>query len=57
MICSITGRFIIGTIGFGMSLVSGSSLEPTPAARIIAFIRNLPSLSNEIATRKERAQP
>jgi len=28
----------IGTIGFGILRVSGSSLDPTPAARIIAFI-------------------
>ena len=34
-----TGRFAIGTIGFGMKSVSGRSRVPRPAAMIIAFTR------------------
>ena len=34
---SIVGVFANGTNGFGITLDKGSSLEPTPAAIIIAF--------------------
>ncbi len=36
--CSITGRFSTGTIGFGIPYVIGRSRVPSPAARIIALI-------------------
>src|SRR2546421_9788839 len=39
--CSITGRFTMGTSGFGRFRVKGSSREPTPAARIMALIQAL----------------
>ena len=35
--CSITGRFRTGTIGFGIAWVIGRSRVPSPAARTIAF--------------------
>src|SRR5579883_1241585 len=38
---SITGRFRMGTKGFGTLRVRGSRREPTPAASIIAFMRVL----------------
>ena len=37
--CSITGLLATGTSGFGNTVVSGSNLEPTPAANTIAFMR------------------
>ena len=36
--CSIIGLFMIGTIGFGILLVSGRSRVPNPPAIITAFI-------------------
>ena len=36
--CSITGRFSTGAIGFGISRVSGRSRFPRPAASSIALI-------------------
>ena len=42
--CSITGRFRTGTIGFGIALVIGRSRVPSPAAKTIAFINAAPPL-------------
>jgi len=36
--CSMIGRFIMGTSGFGMFQVSGRSRVPKPPAMITAFI-------------------
>ena len=40
--CSITGRFSTGTIGFGMSKVIGRNRVPSPAASTIALIPSPP---------------
>src|SRR3954447_3487939 len=37
--CAITGRSTTGTIGFGISYVSGRRRVPRPAARTMAFMR------------------
>src|SRR5881628_3849273 len=39
--CAMTGRSITGTIGFGISKVSGRRRVPRPAARTMAFMRRV----------------
>src|SRR3954447_13673599 len=41
--CAMTGRSTTGTIGFGISNVSGRRRVPSPAARTMAFIGAEPS--------------
>src|SRR3954469_25802082 len=39
--CAMTGRSSTGTIGFGISNVSGRRRVPRPAARTMAFMRRV----------------
>ena len=56
--CSITGRFSTGTIGFGISKVIGRSRVPRPAARTIARIAGpIASLKRSIASTGSGSTP
>jgi hypothetical protein len=48
IICSITGLFATGTIGFGALQVSGLNLVPSPPAIITAFMTSSLSLHERI---------